>query len=111
VKVFTYHKPLVGSCKLTAESRWTVRLQMKLEEFDFELIHRAGSDMIAPGELSREVAEATVAVTNNSKLKWDTHVMLGHCGWKVVLEHLSKEKPLKGKGAGGLEMPDQMRRV
>jgi RNase H-like domain found in reverse transcriptase len=39
VKVLTDHKPLVGSSKLTEEKRRTVILRMKLEEFNFELIH------------------------------------------------------------------------
>jgi RNase H-like domain found in reverse transcriptase len=92
VKVFTDHKPLVGSCKFTEESRRTVRLWMKLEEFNFELILRAGSDMFAPDKLCRNVAGATEAVPDNRKLIWATHVMLGHQGWKVVLEHLREEK-------------------
>jgi Integrase zinc binding domain len=69
---------------------------MKLEEFDFELSHKAGTDMVVPDALRRYVAGATVAVPDNSKLIWDTHVMLGHRGWKVVLEHLTQRIPWKG---------------
>jgi hypothetical protein len=52
--------------------------------------------IVVPDALSRYVAGATVAVPDNSKLIWDTHVMLGHRGWKVVLEHLRQRNPWKG---------------
>jgi transposase InsO family protein len=69
---------------------------MKLEEFDFVLSHKAGLDMVASDALRRNVAGATVAPPDNCKLIWDTHVMLGHRGWKVVLEHLRQRNPRKG---------------
>jgi Integrase zinc binding domain len=51
--------------------------------------------MFVPDALSKYVAGATVAVPDNSKLISDTHVTLGHRGWKVVLEHLRQRNPCK----------------
>jgi hypothetical protein len=58
---------------------------MKYYEFNFELRYRGGLDMIIPDALSMYIAGATVSVPVNSKLRWDTHLMLGHRGVKVVL--------------------------
>jgi hypothetical protein len=71
---------------------------MKLEEFDIELIHKAGSDMIVPDALSRYVAGASIEIRkeDNTKAIMDAHVRLGHRGWKVVLEDLRKSSPWKG---------------
>jgi hypothetical protein len=52
--------------------------------------------MIVQDALSRYVPEAKVAVPDDSKLRWDTYMMLGHQGWKVGSEHLSKERTRKG---------------
>jgi hypothetical protein len=65
---------------LTEESRLTVRLWMKLEEFDFKLIHRAGIHMTPLDALGWYDGGATVVVPKNNKLKLDTHDMFKHCG-------------------------------
>jgi hypothetical protein len=54
--------------------------------------------MIVLDAKSRCFVGATVATPYKSGLAWNTHMMLGHQGWKVVLEHLQKAK--EGNEAG-----------
>jgi hypothetical protein len=62
---------------------------MKLEEFKITIEHKAGIEIgVADALSSRYVAEAAMKKINRSKLIWDTHRVLGHRSWRVVLEFL-----------------------
>jgi len=61
-KIMTDHKALLGNIKLKEPNKTTIRLLMKLEEFEGTFVHVPGTEMEAPDALSRMGAATTESV-------------------------------------------------
>jgi RNase H-like domain found in reverse transcriptase len=93
--VYKDHKAPIGKTKLTEDSKRTVRLWLKLAEFNIAIKHRAGAEMAATDALSRHVACAAITDVHTTEIM-ECHDEFEHRSWKATNEVLKLSRSWKG---------------
>jgi hypothetical protein len=70
IKIFTDHKPLVTAKKLKKPNGRLGRLYHKLQDVDYELFYKEGSENHLPDLLSREFETEANETAINSTINW-----------------------------------------
>jgi RNase H-like domain found in reverse transcriptase len=93
--VYTDHKALIEKTTPTEDSKRTVRLWLKVAEFDRAINHKGGAEMAAPDAVSRHVARAAMTDVHSTEIM-ECLVELGHRSWKQTYEGFNPSRSLQG---------------
>ena len=102
-KLGTDHQALLGRHRVQPHTARLARLALKLEPYNFELVHVPGASMVIADALSRAVVASVQEVTapdppisEQMDLIRQCHLELGHSGWKVTYQALRQRVAWKG---------------